>query len=78
MFTHHATLRGLAVRFAIDINPEKQGKFLAATGTPVLSPEQGLALASPGTTILVMNSNYLAEIQTFAGPDFNFLALDSA
>lgn len=44
----------------IDVNPAKQGLFLAGSGLAVLPPQQS---ARRGTrTIIVMNPNYLAEI----------------
>jgi len=78
MFSHHMLARGLALDFVIDINPAKQGKFLAASGLPVLSPEEGLARLAPGADVFVMNSNYLAEIQSMAGPELNYIPVDSA
>lgn len=77
MFSHHVMARGLELDFAIDINPAKQGKFLAGSGLPVLAPEAGLAKLTKGADIFVMNSNYLGEIRTLAGSHFNFIALDS-
>jgi SAM-dependent methyltransferase len=76
MFSHHMLARGLALDFAIDINPAKQGKFLAASGLPVVSPQSGLARLARGADIFVMNSNYLGEIQAAAGPDFNYIPVD--
>jgi hypothetical protein len=61
---------GFPVDRVIDINPAKQGKFLAATGLRVLSPDDGLAGLSRGSVIHVMNPNYLSEIAAMAGPDF--------
>lgn len=75
-FAHHLRLRGQPLDFAIDINPAKQGKFLAASALPVLAPAQALQLLQPGAHIIVMNSNYLQEIAHSAGPAFNYLALD--
>ena len=49
------------VEVVVDINPHKQGKFLPATGHPVISPEQ-LKAYKPGV-IVVMNSIYLTEVQ---------------
>jgi len=54
----------------IDINPAKQGRYLAATGLPVLSPAQALDDLPDGTTIYVMNPNYLEEVRAIAGPRF--------
>ena len=78
MFSHHAVERGLALDFAIDINPAKQGKFLAGSGLPVLAPHEGLARLVRGADIYVMNSNYLDEIRTMAGPDFTYIPVDIA
>jgi hypothetical protein len=61
---------GAPVARVIDINPAKQGKYLAATGLPVSSPAQGLAGLPKGSVIHVMNPNYLVEIAAMAGPDF--------
>jgi SAM-dependent methyltransferase len=44
----------------VDINPAKQGKHVAMTGLPVLSPEAS-AERRP-RTIFVMNPNYLREV----------------
>jgi SAM-dependent methyltransferase len=49
------------VEVVVDINPHKQGKFLPATGHPVISPEE-LKNYSPGV-VVVMNSIYMDEVQ---------------
>jgi SAM-dependent methyltransferase len=46
--------------YAVDINPHKQGKFMAGTGQEVVGPEF-LAEYKP-SLVLVMNSVYLDEI----------------
>ena len=61
---------GYPVDRVIDINPAKQGKYLAATGLRVMGPAEGLAGLPKGSVIHVMNPNYLTEIQAMAGPDF--------
>lgn len=76
MFSHHAFNRGLDLDFAIDINPSKQGKFLAASGLPVLAPDAASAKLVPGAAIFVMNSNYLDEIRAMGGPGFNYIPVD--
>ena len=76
MFSHHMLERGLALDFVIDINPAKQGKFLASSGLPVLSPALGLARLNRGADIFVMNSNYLDEIRSMAGTGFNYIPLE--
>jgi SAM-dependent methyltransferase len=46
----------------VDVNPAKQGKFLAGTGTPIVAPED---LPSHAVrTVLVLNPNYRDEIQS--------------
>ncbi len=50
-----------AIRGAIDINPAKEGRFTPGTGHPILAPAS-LAEQRPDV-ILVMNSNYEAEIR---------------
>ena len=49
------------VEVVVDINPHKQGKYLPATGHPVISPAQ-LKEYEPGV-VVVMNSIYLNEVQ---------------
>lgn len=49
------------IEVVVDINPHKQGRFLPATGHPVISPEQ-LKAYEPGV-VVVMNSIYLNEVQ---------------
>jgi len=48
----------------VDINPGKQGRYLAGTGLPILSPRA--AVARGARTIFVMNPNYLEEIAAIA------------
>lgn len=67
---------GLPIDTVIDINPAKQGKYLAATGIQVLSPTQGMAQLRPGADLYVMNSNYLPEIQSLTAYQFNYLLVE--
>jgi SAM-dependent methyltransferase len=76
MFAHHMSARGAAPDFAIDINPAKQGMFLATSGLEVLSPEKGLARLPAGADVFVMNSNYIEEISAFGGNRLNYLPVD--
>ncbi|MEX0276496.1 MAG: class I SAM-dependent methyltransferase [Ruegeria sp.] len=66
---------GRPVARVIDINPAKQGKFLAATGLKVEAPEAVLPELAAGTTIVVMNPNYMSEIQSMGGPGFNYVSV---
>ena len=61
----------------IDINPAKQGKFIAGTGLEIKSPEQGLSELEEGDTIFVMNSNYLEEIKVMTNNDYHYVSIDS-
>jgi hypothetical protein len=45
---------------AVDLSPAKQGKHLAGTGHPILSPEQ--AVAHGIMTAVVLNPNYTREV----------------
>jgi hypothetical protein len=64
------------VKMVIDINPAKQGKFLAATGLKVLAPEKAFSMLPAGATIFVMNSNYLEEIRKMSSDAYNYVAID--
>lgn len=77
MFTHHLESRGIRLDFAIDINPAKQGKFLAGSALPVLSPADGLARLADGDDVFVMNSNYIDEIVAAGGDKLNYQLADS-
>jgi methyltransferase family protein/C-methyltransferase-like protein len=45
----------------VDVNPRKQGKFIAGTGHPIVSPEAMVARGVRG--VLVMNPIYLEEVR---------------
>lgn len=76
MFSHHLGLRGVRFDAAIDINPGKQGRFLASTGLAVAAPEVALPMLPPGSEIYVMNSNYLNEISITGGNSLNYILID--
>jgi C-methyltransferase-like protein len=67
---------GQPVDTVIDINPSKQGRFLPATGLVVKSPEKALGELPEGSTIFVMNSNYLEEIKQMSGNQFHCIGVD--
>ncbi|MDQ0132781.1 hypothetical protein J2T08_000682 [Neorhizobium galegae] len=69
--------QGQPVDMVIDINPAKQGKFLPATGLMVQSPEQALAKLPHGSTIYVMNSNYLEEIRMLSHNAYTYVGIDN-
>jgi hypothetical protein len=68
---------GRPVSAVIDINPLKQGRYLPVSAAPVVAPEAILPGLADGTTIYVMNGNYLPEIQAQAGSRFRYLSIDS-
>lgn len=76
IFALYLQRAGLSVNCIIDINPAKQNKFLAATGLQVQAPEQAMTQLQQGDTILVMNSNYLAEIIAATDNQFTYLQVD--
>jgi hypothetical protein len=67
---------GHPVNAVVDINPAKQGKFLAVTGLKVQSPEAVLPLLRPNDPIVVMNSNYLDEITSLTQNKFTYITTD--
>ena len=67
---------GQPVSLIIDINSAKQGKFLAATGLKVQSPEEALPKLPDGSTIYVMNSNYMEEIKQMSSNAYNYIGID--
>ena len=67
---------GATIDYVVDINPAKQGKFLAATGLRVSSPEEVLTRIEPGATVFVMNGNYLPEIRQATLNKFKYLTVD--
>jgi len=67
---------GASVGAVIDINPAKQGKYLAASGLQVWSPEAAQRSLAPGSDILVMNANYLDEIKSATSNQFNYFVVE--
>lgn len=67
---------GTPVDMVIDINPAKQGKYVAATGLRVHSPDEALRLLDPGADVFVMNPNYLGEIRALSHNRFNYITLE--
>ncbi len=67
---------GQPISTVIDINPAKQGKYLPSTGLLVQSPSAALATLPKGSTIYVMNSNYLKEIKKMSNNAFEYIEVD--
>lgn len=76
LFTLFMQRRGEPLDFVIDINPAKQGQYLAVTGHRVCAPQEILSLMHPEDLIFVMNSNYFDEIKAVAGNNFKYLRVD--
>ncbi len=64
---------GRPVAGIVDINPAKQGKFLAGTGLRVSAPDEMLPGLPDDTRILVMNPNYTDEIKSMSGNRFTYV-----
>jgi hypothetical protein len=50
------------ISYVVDINPRKQGTFIAGTGQEIISPEQ-LPIVKP-EVVIVMNPIYITEIES--------------
>lgn len=73
---HHLCGTGIQPVCAVDINPAKQGMYLAGSGVRVLPPDEALGQFR-NADILVMNSNYMEEIKQAGGPGHRYLAADT-
>ena len=51
----------------VDINPAKQGHFMASTGLPIISPEVFFKEVQNNDVIFIINPIYKAEIIDFVG-----------
>lgn len=62
------------IEYVIDINPVKQSKFIGGSGHPIYSPKK--LSESPVKNLLVMNDNYLPEIEKItSGLNLNIFTL---
>ena len=50
-----------AIKFAVDINPARQGSYLPGVGLPVVAPEQ--LKSAPADLVVATNPNYAREIR---------------
>ena len=67
---------GAEITVVIDINPAKQGRYLAKSGLRVSSPAEAAHMLAPGDNVFVMNSNYLHEIVTLSGNRHKYITVD--
>lgn len=68
---------GFPVDAIIDINPAKQGLYVAGTGLRVSSPQEVLPILMHGAPIYIMNSNYLEEIRRLTQDRFTYIGVDA-
>jgi hypothetical protein len=67
---------GVPIDVVIDINPAKQGRYLAATGLRVQAPEEAIAQLPAGADVFVMNGNYLDEIEALTAHRFHCITIE--
>ena len=76
IFALYLRRAGIEIDLVIDINPAKQGRFMAGCGLKVSSPQDGMSRLQAGDNMFVMNSNYLEEIVALSNNRFNYLKVD--
>jgi len=76
IFALYMQREGVNIDLVVDINPAKQGCFLAGSGLRVSTPDEALMLLETGDNIFVMNSNYYQEIAEQSNHRFNYLQVD--
>lgn len=76
IFSLYMQRAGADILGAIDINPAKQGRYMACSGLRINTPQEGIALLHPCDTLFVMNSNYLQEIISMTANQYHYIAVD--
>jgi SAM-dependent methyltransferase len=76
IFSLYMQRAGVNIDLIIDINPAKQGKFIATSGLQISPPDEALKKLQPLDDIYVMNSNYLLEIIELSNNQFNYIKVD--
>jgi SAM-dependent methyltransferase len=76
VFSHHLRAAGIEFDVAVDINPIKQGRYMAGTGLKIVSPEDALQMLPPDSLVFVMNSNYFDEIAKQSRGRFRLVKVD--
>lgn len=76
IFVFYMEQAGGNIDMVIDINPAKQGRFMAGSGLRVSAPEEALRLLREGDNIFIMNSNYFYEIVMLSENKFNYIRVD--
>lgn len=65
------------IDYIVDVNPMKQGCYLASTGLRVSSPEEVVGSLPEGSVIFVMNGNYADEIRAMTGGVYDLVVVDA-
>lgn len=73
-FLTNQSLDESVIQFGVDINKEKQGKYIPVTGQLIISPEE--AKAFNPELIIISNLNYLSEIRALMGHEVKYLTLE--
>ncbi len=76
IFSLYMERAGTPVDMVIDINPAKQGKYMAATGLQILSPELAMQKLLPEANMFILNSNYLDEIVRQSKNLYTYIKVD--
>lgn len=76
IFSNHLSRVGIELEMAIDINPAKQGRHVAVTGIPIVSPGEAMKALPAGSLVFVMNPNYHDEIVAQSHNRFQYVKVD--
>jgi len=76
IFSLYMQRASVDVDMIIDINPAKQGKYAAASGYEIYSPERAFETLAPSSCVFVMNSNYIDEIVRQSQNLFRYIKVD--
>lgn len=76
IFSIYLQRAGITIDEAIDINPAKQGRFLAGSGLQVFAPHEACPRLQAGDYMFVMNSNYLDEIIAQSDNRYSYFTVD--
>jgi len=78
MLAHYMARFGRPLDYAVDINPEKQSRYLPGSGVLVLSPAEALDRLVPGTTVFITNPHYFDEIVAMSENRFDYLGIGNS
>lgn len=71
---NYLSLNRSIVKYGVDINTDKQGKYIPGTGQKIISPDD--AILSAPELVIVSNSNYLNEIMSNFDSSVHFVTFD--